>query len=168
MHKSGLILTSSFLCYMLNTTTETNVQIDLILTSRLLCHSDNVQNINLRYFYVQMQVQSTGQLRDCHRDNVQNINLRYFYVGPEYGTTQGMWRGLLEEASSTADLHTNVAENLLSKVYQGIKSWQKENYHKSMMHFKETKEFEDGFKKVCKNNGLNFDITVDAFKRWKN
>jgi hypothetical protein len=37
-----------------------------------------------------------------------------------------------------------------------------------MMHFKETKEFEDGFKKVCKNNGLNFDITVDAFKRWKN
>jgi hypothetical protein len=94
--------------------------------------------------------------------------LRYFYVGPEYGTTQGMWRGLLEEASSTADLHTNVAENLLSKVYQGIKSWQKENYHKSMMHFKETKEFEDGFKKVCKNNGLNFDITVDAFKRWKN
>ena len=140
MHKSGLILTSSFLCYMLNTTTETNVQIDLILTSRLLCHSDNVQN----------------------------INLRYFYVGPEYGTTQGMWRGLLEEASSTADLHTNVAENLLSKVYQGIKSWQKENYHKSMMHFKETKEFEDGFKKVCKNNGLNFDITVDAFKRWKN
>jgi hypothetical protein len=93
--------------------------------------------------------------------------LRYFYVGPEYGTTQGMWRGLLEEASSTADLHTNVAENLLSKVYQGIKSWQKENYHKSMMHFKETKEFEDGFKKVCKNKGLNFDITVDAFKRWK-
>lgn len=70
--------------------------------------------------------------------------------GPEYGTTQGMWRGLLEEASSTADLHTNVAENLLSKVYQGIKSWQKENYHKSMMHFKETKEFEDGFKKAQK------------------
>jgi hypothetical protein len=86
--------------------------------------------------------------------------LRYFYVGPEYGTTQGMWRGLLEEASSTADLHTNVAENLLSKVYQGIKSWQKENYHKSMMHFKETKEFEDGFKKVCKNNGLNWRSAV--------
>lgn len=121
---------------MLNTTTETNVQIDFILTFRLLCYSDNIQH----------------------------INLRYFYVGPEYGTTQGMWRGILEEASSTADLHTNVAENLLSKVYQGIKAWQKENYHKSMMHFKETKEFEDGFKKVWKNNGVNFDITVDAFK----
>lgn len=70
--------------------------------------------------------------------------------GPEYGTTEAMWRGLLEEANSTADLHTNVAENLMSKVYQAIKAWQKENYHKSMMHFKETKEFEDGFKKAQK------------------
>jgi len=36
----------------------------------------------------------------------------------------------------------------MTKVYQNIKQWQKENYHKSMMHFKETKEAEDGFKKV--------------------
>lgn len=72
----------------------------------------------------------------------------YIIEGPEYGTTQAMWRGLLEEANSTAELHTVVAENLMQKVYQGIKSWQKENYHKSMMHYKETKEFDDGFKKV--------------------
>ncbi|VDI02071.1 protein kinase C and casein kinase substrate in neurons protein [Mytilus galloprovincialis] len=70
--------------------------------------------------------------------------------GPEYGTTQAMWRGLLEESNSTAELHTVVAENLMQKVYQGIKSWQKENYHKSMMHYKETKEFDDGFKKAQK------------------
>lgn len=34
------------------------------------------------------------------------------------------------------------------EVHASIKTWQKENYHKSMMHFKETKEFEDGFRKV--------------------
>lgn len=70
--------------------------------------------------------------------------------GSEYGTTQSMWRGLLEEANSTADLHTMIAENLITKVYTNIKQWQKENYHKSMMHFKETKEFEDTFKKAQK------------------
>lgn len=55
---------------------------------------------------------------------------------------------MLAEADSLSDLHTLVADNLMNKVYTSIKLWQKENYHKSMMHFKETKELEDGFKKV--------------------
>ncbi|OWF51969.1 protein kinase C and casein kinase substrate in neurons protein 2-like isoform X2 [Mizuhopecten yessoensis] len=74
----------------------------------------------------------------------------YLDKGPEYATTQGAWRGLLEEADSVANLHTLVGENLMSKAYADIKQWQKDNYHKSLMHFKETKEMEDGFKKAQK------------------
>ncbi|KAK3103052.1 hypothetical protein FSP39_016086 [Pinctada imbricata] len=70
--------------------------------------------------------------------------------GPEYGTTEGAWKGLLCEADNVADLHNLIAENLMTNVYTSIKQWQKENYHKSMMHFKETKEMEDGFKKAQK------------------
>ncbi|BFZ05187.1 hypothetical protein BsWGS_08226 [Bradybaena similaris] len=68
----------------------------------------------------------------------------------EYGTTQGAWRGLLTEADEVANLHTSIAEKLMGDVHLSIKLWQKDNYHKSMMHFKETKEFEDNFRKAQK------------------
>ena len=68
--------------------------------------------------------------------------------GPEYGTTQGAWRGVLTEADHVADLHTEMADRLMLEVHATIKIWQKDNYHKSMMHFKETKEFEENFRKV--------------------
>ena len=35
-----------------------------------------------------------------------------------------------------------------------IKQWQKENYHKSMMHFKETKDMEVQFRKVRSVNHI--------------
>ncbi|GFO33553.1 protein kinase c and casein kinase substrate in neurons protein 1 [Plakobranchus ocellatus] len=70
--------------------------------------------------------------------------------GPEYGTTQGAWRGVLTEADHVADLHTEMAERLMLEVHMAIKHWQKDNYHKSMMHFKETKDFEDNFRKAQK------------------
>ena len=71
-------------------------------------------------------------------------------TGPEYGTTQGAWRGVLNEADKVADLHTEVGDKLVNEVTNSIKQWQKESYHKSMMHFKETKELEDQFRKVRK------------------
>jgi len=49
-----------------------------------------------------------------------------------------------------ADLHTEVGDKLVNEVTNSIKQWQKESYHKSMMHFKETKELEDQFRKVRK------------------
>ncbi|RUS76254.1 hypothetical protein EGW08_015997 [Elysia chlorotica] len=70
--------------------------------------------------------------------------------GAEYGTTQGAWRGVLTEADHVADLHTEMAERLMLEVHATIKVWQKENYHKSMMHFKETKDFEENFRKAQK------------------
>lgn len=47
-------------------------------------------------------------------------------------------------------MHLNVRDELINDVVNKIKSWQKDNYHKSMMHLKEKKEFEDAFKKAQK------------------
>jgi hypothetical protein len=90
---------------------------------------------------------------------VRNFSELIFHIiGPEYGTTQGAWRGVLEESDKLADLHTEVADKLVNNVTVSIKQWQKENYHKSMMHFKETKELDDQFKKVC-----NFNYVINNF-----
>ncbi|XP_071453206.1 protein kinase C and casein kinase substrate in neurons protein 1 isoform X2 [Hetaerina americana] len=70
--------------------------------------------------------------------------------GPEYGTTEAAWKGVLVEADRMADLHLRVKDNLCNNVINSIKSWQKETYHKSMMMIKERKEMEDSFKKAQK------------------
>lgn len=88
-------------------------------------------------------------------------------LGPEYNTTQQGWRSTLTEANNLADLHTLVAENLMTKVHTSIKQWQKENYHKSMMHFKETKEYDDNFKKVCNISTPNmFSSAIYKHSSW--
>lgn len=68
--------------------------------------------------------------------------------GPEYGTMEAAWKAVLEEADRRCDMHMSVKDNLLDKVSNSIKQWQKDSYHKSMMTLKEKKEFEDSFKKV--------------------
>ena len=68
--------------------------------------------------------------------------------GPEYGTMEAAWKAVLEEADRRCDMHLAVKDNLLDKVSNSIKQWQKDSYHKSMMTLKEKKEFEDAFKKV--------------------
>ncbi|XP_014231046.1 protein kinase C and casein kinase substrate in neurons protein 2 isoform X1 [Trichogramma pretiosum] len=70
--------------------------------------------------------------------------------GPEYGTTEAAWKGVLGEADSLCELHLRIKENLCNDVVQQIKTWQKDTYHKSMMTLKERKEMEDAFKKAQK------------------
>lgn len=70
--------------------------------------------------------------------------------GPEYGTTEAAWKGILTEADRLSDLHLKVKENLCTDVMHQIKVWQKDNYHKTMMQIKERKEMEDQFKKAQK------------------
>ena len=50
--------------------------------------------------------------------------------GPEYGTTEAAWKGILVEADRRAELHNKVREDLHTKVNNQLKHWQKENYHK--------------------------------------
>ncbi|XP_006610697.1 protein kinase C and casein kinase substrate in neurons protein 1 isoform X6 [Apis dorsata] len=70
--------------------------------------------------------------------------------GPEYGTTEAAWKGVLVESERLCDLHLRVKENLCNDIIQQVKTWQKETYHKSMMTLKERKEMEDAFKKAQK------------------
>ncbi|XP_055613300.1 protein kinase C and casein kinase substrate in neurons protein 1 isoform X2 [Uranotaenia lowii] len=70
--------------------------------------------------------------------------------GPEYGTTEAAWKGILTEADRLSDVHLKVKENLCTDVIHQIKVWQKDNYHKTMMQIKERKEMEDQFKKAQK------------------
>lgn len=71
--------------------------------------------------------------------------------GPEYGTTEAAWKGVLMEAEQRCELHMRVRENLINDVHSNIKQWQRDNYHKSMMgQLKEKKDIEDMFKKAQK------------------
>ncbi|KAG0729972.1 Protein kinase C and casein kinase substrate in neurons protein 2 [Chionoecetes opilio] len=71
--------------------------------------------------------------------------------GPEYGTTEAAWKGVLMEAEHRYELHTHVKENLMNEVHSNIKQWQRDSYHKSLMgQLKEKKDIEDLFKKAQK------------------
>ncbi|XP_023241639.1 protein kinase C and casein kinase substrate in neurons protein 1-like isoform X3 [Centruroides sculpturatus] len=70
--------------------------------------------------------------------------------GPEYGTTEAAWKGVLTEAERRSDMSIRVKDRLANEVITQIKQWQKDNYHRSMMQLKEKKEMDDAFKKAQK------------------
>lgn len=70
--------------------------------------------------------------------------------GPEYGTTEAAWKGALLEADRTCEMHLRVRDKLLNEVVPQIKTWQKENYHRSMMQLRERRELDEAFKKAQK------------------
>lgn len=70
--------------------------------------------------------------------------------GPEYGTTEAAWKGTLVEAERLCDVHNRVKDDLCNEVIQQVKTWQKDTYHKTVLHIKERKEMEDAFKKAQK------------------
>ena len=53
-----------------------------------------------------------------------------FFLGPEYGTTQAAWKGVLVEADRLSDLHLQIKNHLCEDVPNQVKGWQKDNYHK--------------------------------------
>ncbi|CAH1985642.1 unnamed protein product [Acanthoscelides obtectus] len=50
--------------------------------------------------------------------------------GPEYGTTEAAWKGVLVEADRRCDLHSKIRDNLVNDVLNKIKQWQKDTYHR--------------------------------------
>ncbi|XP_065158110.1 protein kinase C and casein kinase substrate in neurons protein 1 isoform X2 [Atheta coriaria] len=70
--------------------------------------------------------------------------------GPEYGTTEAAWKGVLVEADRRCDVHNRIRDNLNIEVIGKIKTWQKDNWHKSMMQVKERRDMEEAFKKAQK------------------
>lgn len=51
-------------------------------------------------------------------------------LGPEYGTTEAAWKGILTESERVSELHMNIKDQLCNDVMQQIRVWQKDNYHK--------------------------------------
>ncbi|XP_011180470.1 protein kinase C and casein kinase substrate in neurons protein 1 isoform X2 [Zeugodacus cucurbitae] len=70
--------------------------------------------------------------------------------GPEYGTSEAAWKSVLTEAERISDVHLKIKENLCNDVNSQIKSWQKDNYHHTLMQIKQRKDMEDMFKKAQK------------------
>lgn len=70
--------------------------------------------------------------------------------GPEYGTMEGAVRGCVSEAESRADIHMLCRDKVMDEVYESIKKWKIENYHKGIFQWKETKEAEEGFTRAQK------------------
>ncbi|KAK7916424.1 hypothetical protein WMY93_012185 [Mugilogobius chulae] len=71
--------------------------------------------------------------------------------GPQYGTVERAWLGVMAEAEKVSELHQEVKNSLINEDFEKVKNWQKDSYHKQMMGgFKETKEAEEGFKKAQK------------------
>ena len=72
-------------------------------------------------------------------------------LGPEYGTTQAAWKGVLVESDSMAQIHTEIKEQLMNEVYSKVKEWKSSNFKKAVVGpCKETKHLEEEFKKVCR------------------
>jgi hypothetical protein len=78
-------------------------------------------------------------------------------LGSEYGTSKSAWQSFLVEAESVADIHLDVKNRLSNDVQNNLKQWRSDNYHKSVVgQTKETKQFDDEFKKVFVNGECVF------------
>ncbi|XP_065083614.1 protein kinase C and casein kinase substrate in neurons protein 1 isoform X2 [Ochlerotatus camptorhynchus] len=102
---------------------------------------------------LQTLIQERAEIEKGYAKNLKTWSKKWAELiekGPEYGTTEAAWKGILTEADRLSDLHLKVKENLCTDVMHQIKAWQKDNYHKTMMQIKERKEMEDQFKKAQK------------------
>lgn len=70
--------------------------------------------------------------------------------GMEYGALKTAMYGIMVEGEQLADVHYELKEKLMNNVYQNVNQWKKDNYHKSLMNYKEVKNAEEGFSKAQK------------------
>lgn len=98
-------------------------------------------------------IQERSEIEKTYAKSLRNWSKKWnetIEKGPEYGTTEAAWKGALVEAERRCEMHIRVKDQLLNDVVTEIKQWQKDNFHKSMMHIKEKKEMDDSFKKAQK------------------
>lgn len=102
---------------------------------------------------LQTLIQERAEIEKGYAKNLKTWSKKWGELiekGPEYGTTEAAWKGILTEADRLSDVHLKIKENLCTDVMHQIKGWQKDNYHKTMIQIKERKEMEDQFKKAQK------------------
>lgn len=99
-------------------------------------------------------IQERSEIEKTYAKSLRNWSKKWnetIEKGPEYGTTEAAWKAVLIEADRRCDMHLRVKDQLLNDIVTQIKQWQKDNFHKSMMHIKEKKEMDDSFKKAQKS-----------------
>ncbi|XP_035218482.1 protein kinase C and casein kinase substrate in neurons protein 2-like isoform X1 [Stegodyphus dumicola] len=98
-------------------------------------------------------IQERSEIEKTYAKSLRNWSKKWNEIiekGPEYGTTEAAWKAVLIEAERRCDMHLRIKDQLLNDVVTQIKQWQKDNFHKSMIHIKEKKEMDDNFKKAQK------------------
>ncbi|VUZ39171.1 unnamed protein product [Hymenolepis diminuta] len=120
-----------------------------------------VDNANKLCSELSIMIQERSDIERAYAANLQKFASRletFLKSGIEYGTGSNLISGLAKEARDTADLHSNIATDLINPVQTGIKNWQKENFHKSSISssIKEVKSFDAEFENAQKTWYKNY------------
>lgn len=68
----------------------------------------------------------------------------------EYGSVKNAWLNITTEADQLAEIHSELQIRLGNQVRGNVQRWKSDNYHKSLLSWKETKTAEEGFSKAQK------------------
>jgi hypothetical protein len=69
---------------------------------------------------------------------------------PEYPSNKKVWDQVVSTGEQMADIHQTIASNLHDNIQPKLKQWKKDNYEKSIINYKKSKEFEKEFETVQK------------------
>lgn len=78
-------------------------------------------------------VQERAEIEKAYARNLKTWSKKWadaIEKGPEYGTTEAAWKGVLVESDRLCDVHTTIKEDLQNEVIGQIRTWQKDSYHK--------------------------------------
>lgn len=78
-------------------------------------------------------VQERAEIEKAYARNLKTWSKKWAETidkGPEYGTTEAAWKGVLIEADRLCDLHSGIRDELQNDVVNQIRGWQKDTYHK--------------------------------------
>jgi hypothetical protein len=68
----------------------------------------------------------------------------------EYPSNKKVWDQIVSTGEQMADIHQTIASNLHDNIQPKLKQWRKDNYEKSIINYKKSKEFEKEFENVQK------------------
>lgn len=68
----------------------------------------------------------------------------------EYPSNKKVWDQIVSTGEQMADIHQTIASNLHDNIQPKLKQWRKDNYEKSIINYKKSKEFEKDFEHIQK------------------
>jgi hypothetical protein len=80
----------------------------------------------------------------------------------EYPTNKKVWDQIVSTGEQMADIHQTIASNLHDNIQPKLKQWKKDNYERSIINYKKSKEFEKDFEQVQKPWNRLLESITDA------